>query len=562
MSEPARTQRRLPRPVRVAGGAFATLVAAALVWFALVAPDELEELTPRAFLRVPVEGLVLLALVLVLPGRLRRVVAVLAGLVLGVLTVLKVLDMGFLEALGRPFDPVIDWSYLGPAVGVLTDSVGRPAALATVAVALLLAVALLVLLPLSVLRLARIAHRHRLVSAASLTSLAVAWAVLAVLGTQLVPGEPVASTSAATLTYDRVSRIPAGLADRATFARAAREDPLHDVPPQDLLTSLRGKDVVVAFVESYGRAAVQGTAYSPGVVRVLDAGTRRLARAGFGARSAFLTSPTFGAVSWLAHSTFQSGLWVDSQQRYDVLVSSRRLTLSDVFKRAGWRTVGDVPSNTEAWPQGRFYDYDQLYGADDVGYAGPSFSYATMPDQYTLSAFHRLELAHPHQPVMAEIDLASSHAPWTPLPRRVPWDRVGDGSVFDPMPDQGLQPEEVWPDPRKVGRAYGASIEYTLDTLTSFVQHYPDPDLVLVVLGDHQPATIVSGTDPGHDVPVSVIAKDPAVLRGIDGWGWQDGLRPGPDAPVWRMDAFRDRFVDAYSPTRDTSSNDLADGSR
>jgi hypothetical protein len=78
----------------------------------------------------------------------------------------------------------------------------------------------------------------------------------------------------------------------------------------------------------------------------------------------------------------------------------------------------------------------------------------------------------------------------------------------------------------------------------------PDPNLVLVVLGDHQPHSYVSGTDPGHDVPISVIARDPAVLASIDGWGWQAGLHPAPDAPVWRMDTFRDRFLAAYSDPR------------
>jgi hypothetical protein len=43
-----------------------------------------------------------------------------------------------------------------------------------------------------------------------------------------------------------------------------------------------------------------------------------------------------------------------------------------------------------------------------------------------------------------------------------------------------------------------------------------------------------------------VIARDQAVLRRIDGWGWEPGLRPSPDAPVWRMDRFRDRFLAAY----------------
>ena len=57
---------------------------------------------------------------------------------------------------------------------------------------------------------------------------------------------------------------------------------------------------------------------------------------------------------------------------------------------------------------------------------------------------------------MAEIDLVSSHHPWTPLPRMVPWSDVGDGSVFDGMPEQGQTSQEVFSDADKVKEAYGA----------------------------------------------------------------------------------------------------------
>jgi hypothetical protein len=93
---------------------------------------------------------------------------------------------------------------------------------------------------------------------------------------------------------------------------------------------------------------------------------------------------------------------------------------------------------------------------------------------------------------------------------------------------------------------YGLSVEYTWQTLTSFLTTYRDPNLVLVVLGDHQPHGYVSGADPGHDVPISVIAQDPRVIGRIGDWGWQPGLHPAPDAPVWRMDRFRDRFLTAF----------------
>jgi len=54
-------------------------------------------------------------------------------------------------------------------------------------------------------------------------------------------------------------------------------------------------------------------------------------------------------------------------------------------------------------------------------------------------------------------------------------------------------------------------------------------------------------------VPISVIAHDPKVLDQIGGWGWQAGMLPSPQAPVWPMAAFRDRFLTAFgsSPASD-----------
>jgi hypothetical protein len=548
------TPRTNPRPVwtrtRRILGITLTVVAAALVWFALVAPNRLNELTPSAFARIPIEGLALCALCLVVPVRVRRVVAVIAGLVLGGLIIVKALDMGFYEVLDRPFNPVTDWSSFGPAIGVFRDSVGDGWADAAVVGAIVLAVAMLIALPISVLRLAGLAARHRAASARGIGVLALGWAVALAVGVSVAPGQPVASTSAANLAYDQVHAVEAGIADQRTFASELRgHDSFQGKPADQLLTGLRGKDVIIAFVESYGQVAVQGSSLSRQVDAVLQKGTRSLDAAGFHSRSAFLTSPTFGGISWLAHSTLQSGLWIDSQQRYDQLVESNRLTLSDAFRRAGWRTVADVASNGDSWPEGRsFFHYDKLYDAYNVGYRGPTFSYASMPDQYILSTFQRRELAHPHRPVMAEIDLVSSHTPWAPLPHMVPWNQVGNGSVFDGMPDQGQTPDAVWSSGDKVRAAYGQSIRYSLTALISFVRTFPDPDLVLVVLGDHQPATVVSGSDATHNVPISIIAHNPDVLARIDSWDWQPGLLPHPGAPIWTMDAFRDRFLSAYGP--------------
>jgi hypothetical protein len=357
----------------------------------------------------------------------------------------------------------------------------------------------------------------------------------------------VASRDTAAYVYGQVVKVPTTVRQEKEFVEATKEDPVRVERLDRSLAGLRGKDVLLVFVESYGRVAVEGTWFSKGVRKVLADHERRLRRAGFSSRTAFLTSPTFGAVSWLAHATLQSGLWTNTQQRYDLLVKTRRMTLSRLFGQAGWRTAAMVPANTRDWPQASFYDFDRLYDSRNVGYQGPWFGYPPMPDQYTLSAFHRLELAPKRRrPLMAEIDLITSHAPWSRTPWMLPWSEVGDGSVFNAMHPQLLSEDDIWPEPRKVQDAYGNSIEYSLTALFSYIENFGDDDTVVVVLGDHQPAKIVSGEDAGHDVPIAVIARDPDVIDRISSWQWQRGLHPRPDAPVWRMDAFRDRFLEAY----------------
>jgi hypothetical protein len=537
------------RRLRVVAGWLTTVMAFLLVWFALIGPNEISRFSLAAFLRIPIEGLILVAIVVLLPVTARRIVAAFVGVVLGLLTVVKIVDMGFFVAINRPFNPTADWSYFQSAEGLLAVSIGRPRAILFLSLACALGVAVLVFTPLALLRLSRLAARHRTTSLRTVTALGMVWVLCAVFGMQFVSAAPVASTNAASLFSDQVRDIHAGLTDKQRMVKAAANDPFRNTPADDLLTGLRGKDVIIDFVESYGQVSVQGSSFSPQIDSILNTGTRQLSAAGFSAKSAFLTSPTFGGISWLAHATLQSGLQIDNQQSYNDLVTTDRFTLSDAFKRAGWRTVADAPANEKNWPEGRtFYHYDQIYEQHNVGYKGPHFSYATMPDQYTYAAFQRLELAKPHAPVFAEIDTVSSHTPWAPLPRMVDPSQLGDGSIFDGMPAQGQSPTVVWRDANKVRAAFGQSIEYSLTALISFVQASPDKNLVLVVLGDHQPATIVSGQGANHNVPITIIAHDPDVLNKISAWGWQDGLLPNAHAPVWPMSAFRNRFLTAYGP--------------
>jgi len=556
--------RRTPKPSagvgrrrRVAAGVF-TVLAAVLVFLALVVPDQITRLpagssVPAAFVRIPIEALAALAVLIVLPARARGIVAGVLGAMLGLLTIIKVIDMGFYSILARQFDPVLDWPLFADAYRFVKDSFGRPAGIAAIAGAILLAAGVLVLMTLAVRRLAAVAAAHRTASTRGVAAASLVWMACALLGTSFVSTVYVASDSAAVLAHDNVLKVPAALQDRRKFAAEAADDAFRDVPADQLLTGLRGKDVVFAFIESYGRSAIEDPRFNQRVDASLADGTRQLTADGFAARSGFLTSPTSGGGSWLAHATFHSGVWINNQQRYRSLVSGERLTLTSAFRKSSaWQTVGIEPGITYAWPEGKFYDFDRVYDSHTLGYHGPSFSWATMPDQFTLKSFTDQEYTKPgRDPLMAELTFVSSHTPWAPIPALVGWDEVGDGSIYTAQQRGAKSAGEVWKDAVTVREAYATSITYSIDSVVSWVREYGDDNLVLVMLGDHQPNPIVVGATASHDVPISVVTRDPAVLDRIAGWGWNAGLEPVPQAPVWPMDDFRDKFLTAFGPQND-----------
>ncbi|WP_242653132.1 CDP-alcohol phosphatidyltransferase [Intrasporangium flavum] len=554
MTEPApsagRARRRVGVGLRVrrAGGIALSVLAGALVWVALTAPEAAALTRPSAFLRVPVEGLVLGALVLAVPRRtgrwVRRWVLPPVGVLLAVLLLVRALDIAFRDVFYRPFNLLSDWRYASSGFELASDASGQVVAvLAAVGVGLAL-VGVLVAVPLALRRLAGVGDRHRTAARRVLVALTAVWVVAAVSRVALAPGLPVAASSTVALADAQARKAVHDAQDHAVFATAIATDPLAGADTSGMLGALRGKDVVVVFVESYGKVALG----APVVDRSLSTGTKALAAQGYSVRSAWLTSPTFGGFSWLAHSSIQSGLWVDSQQRYDQLVTTHRLTLSHVFAGAGYRTVDVVPANRHDWPEGRdFYGYDKVWDARTLGYRGPGFGYAPMPDQYTLSALDRLELApSPRPPVFAEVDLVTSHIPWAPLPRLVDWPSLGDGSVFRAQVGRATPREVVWRTDAGVRDAYAQTVAYSLDSVVSWLSHTRDRNLVVLVLGDHQPASVVSGDNASHDVPVALLTRDATVGSRVDAWGWHDGLRPDAAAPVWPMSAVRDRILGSF----------------
>jgi hypothetical protein len=542
-------RRRFPRTAR---GVWVgtTVLAAVLVFVVLLVPNRLDQLTVQSFLRLPVEAIVLAAVLPVLPSRARRITAAVLGVFVGLTAVLKCLDMGFRETLARPFDLVFDWVLLADAADFLKDSLGRTGEVLAVIGVILATVALLVLSALAMTRLANVLARHRPLALRTTLVLGVVWILCFTLGVQSGGGLTLATKGYTQYLSNRVQYVRDGLGDAEVFEKQLAVDAYAKTPSDQLLTGLRGKDVMFTFIESYGRVAIDDPKMGPKIDATLREGDARLKAAGFSARSGWLKSPVTGAGSWLAHSTFLSGLWVKNQQRYRTLTTSDRPTLTSYFQKTGaWRTVGIVPGVRKAWPEGDYFGLDHIYDSEHLGYQGPYFSWSPVPDQFSLEAFQRLEHGKKDRdPIMAEIILASSHNPWSPIPRMLDWDELGDGSVFDGIEKEGTDPTQVWKKPERVRTEYRRAIEYSVQSLTEWVERYGTDDTVLVFLGDHQPVPTVTGGDTDKDVPITIVARDPKVLERVEGWNWTPGLKPADDAPEWGMDRFRDRFLEAYGP--------------
>jgi hypothetical protein len=267
-------------------------------------------------------------------------------------------------------------------------------------------------------------------------------------------------------------------------------------------------------------------------------------------KSGWLISPTAGGQSWLAHGALSSGLWTTDNGRYKAMLASGHKWLFHFAREAGYRTTAVMPAITMGWPESSAMGFDQILAKDDIPYAGAPFRWVTMPDQFTLATYPELLPPDP-RPDFIQIALISSHAPWTPIPDMVPWDAVGDGTIFNPMAARGPAPKELWKDRDAVRDAYRRSVDYALRTTFSHVARLGDRAPLVIVAGDHQAASFVAGSD-SKDVAVHMIGPN-EVLDLIDHWGWTDGLIPARDGPVRRMDSFRNDFLDAFTAPAKTA---------
>lgn len=512
-----------------------------LVAVILVMPSSTQGFSEFDNLRFPLEVLGLALVASVLAGGWFRWLRWAVTLLLAVMLFLKLADIGTGSAFQRPFNPYLDLKILTDGWNLLSGAVGVTQAVGIICSGLLgwLLVAGLLYWSLGGFRHVQAEGRQRI-------SLASGILLLMGLAAFILQDHDSRNlgvdANAAPYFVHRITLVRDSIADLARFEEELKQDP---VAPGPHFSALAGMDVVLVFIESYGRSAIEDPRYAERTQNRLASIDRQIQAAGLVARSGWLTSPTVGGISWLAHGTLLSGLWVNSQGRYDRMITSDRTSLNSLFRSSGWRTTAVMPAITLDWPEAAYFGYDSIHAAAGLGYKGKPFNWITMPDQYTLSAFEKLERGPGHKPLMAEMALISSHAPWTPIPTLIDWDKVGDGTIFNAQAESGDPPSVVWADPNRVRTQYITSIDYTLETLGSYMARY-GKNTLFVLLGDHQPASIVTGEGASRDVPMHFVTGNPDLLKRLDSWNWQAGMVPLKDTPVYRMDEFRRKFVASF----------------
>jgi hypothetical protein len=323
--------------------------------------------------------------------------------------------------------------------------------------------------------------------------------------------------------------------------------------PSDL-AKLHHANVYLILVESYGSATFDQPLLEEKSRAVYDAFEAEVGAAGFQIVSGLLDSPTHGGQSWLAHATLATTVRTADQLQYELITTQTPKTMARFFHEAGYRTVLVQPGTVREWKKGEFYQFDDKYYFWNFNYQGPSFSWATMPDQYVLDFVRQHEIERRNEPLFVQYVLVSSHAPWSDQPVMVDdWSRIGNGSIYNGL--EIVHFPITWPDFANASEGYVTSIIYDMQVLKSYIAKFVHDGSLLILLGDHQPVREVSGDNDNHSVPVHVVTRDPAFIEPFMARGYVKGMRPRMDEEHPPMEEFLVNLLRDFSTPRPAATN-------
>ncbi len=535
---------------RVGGGTsgFLSAFAAAVLLNALfVAGDFIE--TPWAL--VPAQASVeFVVLVLVLAAFAWRGVSLaswarwgLAGLALGALLT-RLADIMVPWFFGRNFNAAVDLKYLPFFLALLHDALP-----ATTFALYLVGAAAGTVLALLALRMS-IGGLWRAVAGGRWRAILAALG-LAVAAFPLAPARydlGVAPVSAAT--GDAVLRNvfywldASGLRGRnLTLIREA----LAARPERPSLAGFGGRDVLLIFAESYGAITLSDPAFREALAPQLARFEARARAAGYHIYSDVLNSPIAGGGSWMAHATLLTGVRVDSQPLYDVMLTTDARSLGHFFRQAGYRTVAVMPRLQQPWPHGAFFSFDAVLDDAALGYQGPRFAWETTPDQFVLERVHAREIAPARQPLFLQYVLSSSHLPFDRVPPLIADAAgIGDGAIYFAGEGRRYPPPGGKVFENRDG--YLAAISYVLGAIETYMVDRLAGDALVIVVGDHQPPLSAAAATRNKAVPIHVFSRDPRLVAPFRDAGYGDGLTPRRTSSEVGMESFINWLFANFGP--------------
>ena len=308
---------------------------------------------------------------------------------------------------------------------------------------------------------------------------------------------------------------------------------------------VEGADVFMIFMESYGVVSWRRPDFLQGLADSRADLAEAITETGRSVVSAAVESTTFGGESWLAHVSLLSGTEVRDDRANARLLAQDRNTLVKAFGRKGYRTIALMPGHLMAWPEGEFYGFDAVYDHEKLDYRGPPFGWWSVTDQYALASIDALEIEPLHRsPRFVFFPTISTHAPFTPVPPyQDDWARVLTESPYD-QEELDLA-WSAWPDWMNLGPSYVKALRYAYDTVSGYLKLRSDRDFVVLLIGDHQPPSLVSGEGASWDVPVHVISSRASLLHQFRQAGFNDGLDPSLPA-IARMDELLLTLLSAF----------------
>jgi hypothetical protein len=171
------------------------------------------------------------------------------------------------------------------------------------------------------------------------------------------------------------------------------------------------------------------------------------------------------------------------------------------------------------------YDFDRVYSAWDLGYRGPAFRWAPMPDQFVLDFTRRHEVEAAAQPLLVEYALVSSHAPWSEQPALLSnWESVGDGHVYHTLPTARFP--VTWFNLSAGTTAYAHAVAYDLHVLADYITKFVPGESLVLILGDHQPVAEITRFSPSFAVPVHAISRNRSLIDAFLARGYDRGMYP------------------------------------